>query len=138
MYTNRILLSFDSGHRLLGYGGKCEVPHGHTFSAEIILNSETINEKGFVIDFVELKDKVGKWINDNWDHSFLVNDQDEELIKAFELLREKKLFAFRGQNPTVEVMSKYLYEQVRRVCGDIVSKVRIWHSPTQYAEYSEG
>ncbi len=34
-------------------------------------------------------------------------------------------------------MAKYLYEQVRQLYGELVSRVRIWESPSQYAEYSE-
>ena len=137
MYANRIALSFEAGHRLLNYRGKCEAPHGHTFKAEIFLSSDKISEMGFLVDFVELKARVSEWIDDNWDHGFLANDQDEELIGALESLKERKLFVFRGQNPTVEVMAKYLYEQVRQLYGELVSRVRIWESPSQYAEYSE-
>jgi len=137
MYADRIELIFDAGHRLLKYKGKCEAPHGHTFKAEIMLSSEKIEQMGFVIDFVELRDKVGKWVDENWDHAFLVNGQDEELLRALNMLKEKKIFAFHNQNPTAEVMAKYLYDHVRRLYGSLISKVRIWESPNQYAEYFE-
>lgn len=137
MYADRIELIFDAGHRLLKYKGKCESPHGHTFKAEIMLSSEKLNQMGFVIDFVELRDKVGKWIDENWDHAFLVNDQDEELLRTLDLLKGKKVFVFRSENPTAEVMAKYLYDYVEKLYGDLVSKVRIWESPNQYAEYFE-
>lgn len=135
MYADRIELIFDAGHRLLKYRGKCESPHGHTFKAEIMLSSEKLNHMGFVIDFVELRDKVGKWIDENWDHAFLVNEQDEELLRALDLLKEKKVFVFHGGNPTAEVMARYLYDYVEKLYGNLVSKVRIWESPNQYAEY---
>ena len=135
MYADRIELIFDAGHRLLKYKGKCESPHGHTFKAEIMLSSEKLDDMGFVVDFVELRDEVGKWIDENWDHAFLVNEQDEELLRALDLLKEKKVFVFRGENPTAEVMAKYLYDYVEKLYGDLVSKVRIWESPNQYAEY---
>ena len=135
MYADRIELIFDAGHRLLKYKGKCEAPHGHTFKAEIILSSEKLDQTGFVVDFVELRDRIGKWIDENWDHAFLVNEQDEELLDALNSLKEKKIFIFHNQNPTAEVMAKYLYDCVYGLYGDLVSKVRIWESPTQYAEY---
>jgi 6-pyruvoyltetrahydropterin/6-carboxytetrahydropterin synthase len=84
---------------------------------------------------VELRDKVGKWVDENWDHAFLVNDQDEELLRALNSLKEKRIFVFRNENPTAEVMAKHLYDYVRKLYGDLVSKVRIWESPNQYAEY---
>jgi len=135
MYADRIELIFDAGHRLLKYKGKCEAPHGHTFKAEIILSSEKLDQTGFVVDFVELRDKIGGWIDENWDHAFLANEQDEELIDALNLLKEKKIFIFHNQNPTAEVMAKYLYDYGYKLYGDLVSKVRIWESPNQYAEY---
>ena len=136
MYTDRIELIFDAGHRLLKYGGKCESPHGHTFKAEIMLSSEKLDEMGFVADFVELREKVGKWVDEHWDHAFLINDQDQELLSALNTLKVKKIFVFRNENPTAEVMAKYLYDQSHKLYGDMVSKVRIWESPNQYAEYS--
>ena len=138
MYEDRIELIFDAGHRLLKYKGKCEAPHGHTFKAEIMVSSEKLGQKGFVVDFVELRDKVGRWVDENWDHAFLVNGQDEELLRALNLLKERKIFVFHDENPTAEVMAKYLYDYVHKLYGDLVSKVRIWESPNQYAEYSEG
>lgn len=135
MYADRIELIFDAGHRLLKYKGKCEAPHGHTFKAEIMLSSDKIDQMGFVVDFVELRDKVGKWVDENWDHAFLVNQQDQELLRALNMLKEKKIFVFHNENPTAEVMAKYLYGHVHKLYGDLVSKVRIWESPNQYAEY---
>lgn len=137
MYADRIELIFDAGHRLLKYKGKCETLHGHTFKAEITLSSEKLDQTGFVVDFVELRDKIGGWIDENWDHAFLVNEQDEELLDALNLLKEKKIFIFHNQNPTAEVMAKYLHDYVYKLYGDLVSKVRIWESPNQYAEYSK-
>jgi 6-pyruvoyltetrahydropterin/6-carboxytetrahydropterin synthase len=132
MYQDRIEIIFDAGHRLLKYKGKCEVPHGHTFKTEIMIRSDALDQLGFVVDFVELRNKIGKWIDEKWDHAFLVNAQDHEL------LTEKKVFVFDEGNPTAEVLAKHLYEYVHEIYGSLISKVRIWESPNQYAEYSEG
>ena len=70
-----------------------------------------------------------------WFGSILVNEQDEELLRALNLLKEKKIFVFHNENPTAEVMAKYLYDYVYKLYGELVSKVRIWESPNQYAEY---
>ncbi len=137
MYEDRIELTFDAGHRLLQYKGRCESPHGHTFKAEIMLSSEKLDKMGFVFDFVQLRDRVGAWIDENWDHTFLINEEDQELLRALNSLTEKKIFVFHNENPTAEVMAKYLYGHVYKLYGDMVSKVRIWESPNQYAEYSQ-
>ncbi len=136
MYTDRIELTFDAGHRQLCYQGKCESPHGHTFKAEIMVSAREINQMGFVVDFVRLKENIGQWIDENWDHAFLVNKQDHELLNALNYLTQKKIFTLDG-NPSAENMAKCLYDHVYTLYGDLVSKVRIWESPSQYAEYCE-
>ncbi len=137
MYQDRIEITFDAGHRLLKYKGKCEVPHGHTFKTEIFIKSEILDQMGFVIDFVELRNKVGNWIDENWDHAFLINSQDQELLHAFSLISEKKIFILSDSNPTAEVLAKYLFNYMHKIYGNLVAKVRIWESPNQYAEYLE-
>ena len=47
MFTDRIELTFDAGHRQLYYQGKCESPHGHTFKAEILVSSRPGRPDGF-------------------------------------------------------------------------------------------
>ena len=136
MYTDRVEFIFDAGHRLFKYMGKCEVPHGHTFKVEVMVSSDKLDQMGFIVDFVELRDRIGKWIDENWDHAFLVNDQDEELCRALNVLNNKKVFTFRNENPTAEVIARHLFEYVYELYGDLVSRVRIWESPNQYAEYS--
>ena len=54
-YRDRIEVVFDAGHRLLNYVGKCASPHGHTFRAEIILEGETLNDLGLLVDFSDIK-----------------------------------------------------------------------------------
>ena len=92
MYQIRIEFSFDSGHRLLDYNGKCAYPHGHTYRAEVFLKSRTLDRLGLVYDFTDLKDRIKSWVDENWDHAFLVNSRDTELIAGFAgaaLQREK-------------------------------------------------
>ncbi|MBI4289827.1 MAG: 6-carboxytetrahydropterin synthase [Chloroflexi bacterium] len=137
MFTDRVEFTFDAGHRLYGYKGKCETPHGHTFKAEVMLSSEKIDQMGFVVDFLELGHKVGKWVEENWDHAFLANGQDKEMLRALNSLTDRRVFIFPDENPTAEVIARYLYNHVRSVYGPLVSRVRIWETPTEYAEYSE-
>jgi 6-pyruvoyltetrahydropterin/6-carboxytetrahydropterin synthase len=137
MYIDRIEILFEAGHRLLFYKGKCEAPHGHSFKVEIMVSSPTVDDLGFVVDFVQLKQKVGQWIEENWDHAFLVNGQDKELLAVLNSLSEKKLFVFDRANPSAENLARYLYQQMQNWYGNLVSKVRVWESPSDYAEYFE-
>jgi 6-pyruvoyltetrahydropterin/6-carboxytetrahydropterin synthase len=136
-YQVRIELTFASGHRLLEHNGKCVFPHGHTYRAEIWVASESLNELGFVVDFTELKEKVNGWIEEQWDHAFLLNSEDAELLNALRAVSGSRIFVFPGENPSAEVMARELYRRARDLCGIEPLKVRVWESLTQYAEFHE-
>ena len=135
MYQIRIEFTFDSGHRLLNYDGKCAYPHGHTYRAEIFLESNKLNSLGLVYDFTDLKDQIKTWTDDNWDHAFLINSQDQELIEGLSSTELVRLYKFQDENPSCEVMSRKLYETTTELCGVAPSKVRLWESANQFAEY---
>lgn len=117
------------------HAGRCVVPHGHTYTAEVWVSSQVLNKLGFVVDFTVLKDKLGVWIEDNWDHAFLVSDSDEEMLKALRTVGGSRIFVFPGENPSAEVMARVLHQQALQLCGIEPIKVRVWESPTQYAEF---
>lgn len=102
-----------------------------------MLSSDSLDDMGFVLDFSELKASVSKWVNIHWDHGFLINDRDHELQVALKSLKRSKVFEFQNENPTAEVIAKYLFNELQSQYGELVSKVRIWESPNQYSEYSE-
>ena len=138
MHLIRIEITFDSGHRLLDYEGKCAFPHGHTYCAEVFLESQSLDSLGLVFDFSELRNRIKSWIDDNWDHAFLANSRDAELIAGLLPLSKGRLYQFEGENPSCEVMSRELYMQVKELCGVAPAKVRLWESANQYAEFREG
>ena len=138
MHLIRIEISFDSGHRLLDYEGKCAFPHGHTYRAEVFLEAAGLDSLGLVFDFTELRGRIKAWIDANWDHAFLANSRDAELIAGLKPVSKGRLYQFAGENPTAEVMSRELYKRVKELCGAAPAKVRLWESGDQYAEFREG
>lgn len=137
MHLIRIEIVFDSGHRLLDYQGKCAYPHGHTYRAEIFVKAASLDSLGLVFDFAELKGRIKNWIDDNWDHAFLVNSRDRELIQGLTPAARGRLYQFQGENPSCEVMSRELYKKVAELCGVAPARVRLWESLNQYAEFQE-
>ena len=135
MYQIRIEFTFDSGHRLLDYNGKCAYPHGHTYRTEVFIKSQSLNDLGLVYDFTDLKDKIKTWVDENWDHAFLVNSQDSELISGLGGASLVRLYEFQDENPSCEVMSRVLYEKTVELCNLVPAKVRLWESVNQYAEF---
>ncbi|UXE04470.1 PreQ0 pathway QueD-like protein [Mycobacterium phage Funsized] len=61
------------GHRILGMAGaeKCANIHGHNWVAEV----ELPNDDG-TLEFGAVKDAIGGWIDDTWDHGMLVEWSD--------------------------------------------------------------
>ena len=76
---------------------------------------------GRVIDFSVLKAKIGGWIDEHWDHGFILNAADldgQEAMAAFNAMRQKadpgfcqKVFTM-PRNPTAENMAEYLLNAV--------------------------
>ena len=135
MYVDRVEIAFDAAHRLLDYPGKCAAPHGHTFRAEVLVATEHLDGVGLAIDFTRLKGALKTWIDEHWDHGFLLNAADTRLIEALRSVPESKLYLFPGVNPSAEAMARTLFEQARREFGPLVRSVRVWESATQYAEF---
>ena len=89
-----------------------------------------------MFDFTELKRRVNQWLDANWDHAFLVNSKDQELVTAFSQLSKCSLYQFEDENPSCEVMARELYKVITELCQLEPAKVRLWESANQYAEFS--
>lgn len=87
MYKLRIKTSFNAGHYLPWHSGKCKGQHGHTYHVEFVVGSEQLDEYDVVVDLGVLK-PICRGIAGSLDHMNL-ND--------------------RFDNPTVEVVSEWLY-----------------------------
>jgi 6-pyruvoyltetrahydropterin/6-carboxytetrahydropterin synthase len=101
---------FEYGHRLLNHPTKCKNIHGHNQRVIIYARSKTnkLNDLGMVIDFNDLKEGIGKWIDEHWDHALIFNKDDVEIKKMFENTSFKTYKM--PYNPTAENMSLYLIE----------------------------
>src|SRR5689334_9940679 len=58
MYRVSREIDFCYGHRLLDYDGKCRHLHGHNGRAIITLEAPSLDARGMLVDFVEIKSKV--------------------------------------------------------------------------------
>lgn len=130
-------IKFCAGHRLFKHGGKCEHFHGHNYVADFFVTGEAQDSVGRVMDFADLKNKCKGWLDENWDHSFLVCDQDENAITALKMVKPCRLFVM-PYNPTAENMAKYLLEEVCPMLlegmGGVANRVRIWETDESFAE----
>lgn len=138
MYEITKEIQFDAGHRVHLHESKCRTLHGHRYRVEIFARAKTLDEIGRVIDFSEIKKRVGSWIDNFWDHNTLVYEKDVKTIDALKSIpRAKEPFICKF-NPTAENMAHYLLHEI---CRDLfkgsdieIFKVRLWETPTCSAE----
>ncbi|HCS52758.1 6-carboxytetrahydropterin synthase [Rubinisphaera sp.] len=132
-------IRFCAGHRLFGHEGKCAFFHGHNYIADIYVTGEETDEVGRLVDFAHLKKAFKGWIDENWDHAFLLNVSDENGIDAIKRVEPSKYFIL-PYNPTAENIAKYLLENVAVELMEnqphSVSKVVIWETEDSFAEAS--
>ena len=122
-------IHFSAGHRLVGHEGACAYLHGHNYVVFIHASGD-LDSVGRVIDFAVLKERVGGWIHEHWDHGFIVAAHDEDAGRAIAAftsggLRQKTFVLDR--NPTAENMAHFLATDVslRVLHGTGVKVVKI-------------
>jgi 6-pyruvoyltetrahydropterin/6-carboxytetrahydropterin synthase len=135
MYVDRVEISFDAGHRILGHPGKCAAPHGHTYRAEVYVSAPEVDALGFARDFGDVKGPLKAWIDHHWDHAFLVGRDDTALLAALGSLADAKIYRVALGNPSAELLARELFDVAADLLDAPVDAVRVWESPTQWAEY---
>ena len=78
MIVNTRRLEWDAMHRIPGHEGKCRAFHGHRYVAEITCAAPTLDALGRVVDFGVIKQRVGTWIDENWDHTAILAAHDTD------------------------------------------------------------
>jgi len=132
---------FCAGHRLYKHESKCRHFHGHNYQVFLHAqsSSNSLDQVGRVIDFSILKGRFLPWIEENWDHGFIVWKGDEEAISALQAIPEQKLFLLES-NPTAENLALYLLNQVApKLLADTgvnLTKIVLWETENCFVEVS--
>jgi 6-pyruvoyltetrahydropterin/6-carboxytetrahydropterin synthase len=100
--------TIDMGHRVEGQGGKCENPHGHSWTIHFACSAHDLNAIGMILDYGIIKEKLCGWLDEYWDHRFLVK-HDDPWGKP---LKDIAGFVFVPFNPTSENIAQYLLTQI--------------------------
>lgn len=100
---------FSYGHRVCGHESKCANLHGHNGRVTFFCEAERLDSVGRVVDFSVIKETMCQWVENAWDHRFLVWDQDPLAAQLRALDRTVVLVPF---NPTAENMAEYLLSKV--------------------------
>lgn len=138
MITITRKLEFDAGHRVMNHESKCATLHGHRYVVEVEATAPELDSIGRVIDFSVLKQKIGTWLDDNWDHNVILFYKDTETVEALKTIPRKKEPFVAPFNPTAENMARFLLEDICPVLlmdtSVTVTKIRVWETPNCFAE----
>ena len=99
---------FSAGHRISGHPGKCHNLHGHNYRVHFHIDGEVMPD-GMVVDFDHIKIGLCGWLDDNWDHRFLVWEQDPDFPALMNIDDRVVGTLF---NPTAENMAQYLLDVI--------------------------
>jgi len=101
--------SFETGHALYGYDGKCKNVHGHSYKLSVTVIGTPITDSdnvkfGMVIDFSDLKKIAREEIVDVFDHATVFNKNTPHVELAEELKNRGHHVILVDYQPTSENM----------------------------------
>ena len=131
MYRVTREIHFCYGHRLLDYEGKCRHLHGHNGLAVVSLEAQSLDPKGMLVDFGEIKQKLQRWIDETLDHTMILCRRDPLLPTLQE--RGERVYVM-DDKPTAENIARLIYERAD-ASGLPVVEVRLWETANCHASY---
>lgn len=134
--------TFETGHALYGYDGKCKNIHGHSYKLAVTVIGSPISDNnhvklGMVIDFGDLKKIVEEEIINPFDHATVFNKNTPhlKLAKELESIGHKVILA--NYQPTSENMVLDFAEKIKaRLPKNIgLHSLKLRETETAYAEW---
>lgn len=95
-----------AGHRVYGHENKCSALHGHNYRITFTVACEKLDHLGRVLDFGVVNALLCQWLEDNWDHRFIMWGKDPLVFKLNEI--DPGSVWVSNFNPTAENMAEYL------------------------------
>ncbi len=134
--------SFETGHALYGYDGKCKNVHGHSYKLSVTVIGEPITDShnvkfGMVIDFSDLKKIVREEIVDLFDHATVFNKNTPHIELANELKNRGHHVILVEYQPTSENMVTDFAKKIQdRLPQSIqLHSLKLQETETSFAEW---
>lgn len=134
--------SFETGHALYGYDGKCRNVHGHSYKLAVTVIGNPITDTnnvklGMVIDFSDLKKIVKEEIVSVFDHATVFNKNTPHIELAKELKDRGHNVLLVNYQPTSEMMIIDFAEKIKKRLPENIKlhSLKLQETETSYAEW---
>ncbi|WP_250433510.1 6-pyruvoyl trahydropterin synthase family protein [Hanstruepera flava] len=134
--------SFETGHALYGYDGKCKNVHGHSYKLSVTVIGEPISDQGnvkygMVIDFGDLKKIIKHEIVDVFDHATVFNKNTPHVELAKELEDRGHNVLLVNYQPTSEMMVIDFAEKIKKHLPNhiVLHSLKLQETETSFAEW---
>ena len=134
--------SFETGHALYGYDGKCKNVHGHSYHLFVTVIGTPIADSknvkfGMVIDFGDLKKIVKEEIVDVFDHATVFNKNTPHVELARELEARDHNVLLVDYQPTSEMMVIDFAEKIKQRLPETIKlhSLRLSETTSSFAEW---
>lgn len=127
---------------------KCSRLHGHNFYISVEILGE-LNNKYFVVDFIELREKL-KQIIEPLDHRILIpitsdNIKVQEIGDSVEVIFSNKKYLFPKEDiiflpipaTTSELLAKYIHDELKKTYSDYKISVKVGESLNSIACFED-
>ena len=134
--------SFETGHALYGYDGKCRNVHGHSYKLSVTVIGQPITDNtnvkfGMVIDFSDLKKIVKDEIVNVFDHATVFNKNTPHVELAKELEDRGHNVLLVDYQPTSEMMVIDFAKKIQQHLAENIKlhSLRLQETATSFAEW---
>ncbi len=134
--------TFETGHALYGYDGKCRNVHGHSYKLSVTVIGSPITDQnnvkfGMVIDFSDLKKIVKEEIVDIFDHATVFNKNTPHVELAAELKERGHHVILVDYQPTSENMTIDFAAKIKNRLPENLAlhSLRLQETESSYAEW---
>ena len=98
------------GHRVFGHENKCAHLHGHNYRFYFTVAAPELDNVGRVLDFSVIKERLCEWLEINYDHKFLMWEQDP-ILPHLKPLNPGGVVAVPF-NPTAENIARHMVDVI--------------------------
>lgn len=134
--------SFETGHALYGYDGKCKNVHGHSYRLDVTVIGVPISDNtnvkfGMVIDFGDLKKIVKEEIVNVFDHATVFNKNTPHIELAKELEDRGHNVLLVDYQPTSEMMVIDFADKIKKRLTENIKlhSLKLQETATSFAEW---